>query len=86
MKTLSQIHGLSDIHLIIQSQYGLVMIIHTKKGGGVDTTEQGYAKLIYYHLMKYMAQYSSGEDWVQPDSVVQQQIEVGYNPTKSAWT
>ena len=51
-----------------------------EKGGGVDTTEQGYAKLIYYHLMKYMAQYSSGEDWVQPDSVVQQQIEVGSIP------
>ena len=30
--------------------------------------------------MKYMAQYSSGEDWVQPDSVVQQQIRSGSIP------
>ena len=51
-----------------------------EKGGGVDTTEQEYSKLIYYYLMKYMAQSSSGDDWVQPDSVVKQQIEIGSNP------
>ena len=51
-----------------------------EKGGGVDTTEQEYSRLIYYYLMKYMAEYSSGDDWVQPDSVVKQQIEIGSNP------
>lgn len=51
-----------------------------EKGGGVDTTEQEYSRLIYYYLMKYMAESSSGDDWVQPDSVVKQQIEIGSNP------
>lgn len=51
-----------------------------EKGGGLDATEQRYAKFIYYYLMKYMAQYSSGDDWVQPDSVVKQKIELGSNP------
>ena len=30
--------------------------------------------------MKYMAESSSGDDWVQPDSVVKQQIEIGSDP------
>ena len=51
-----------------------------EKGGGVDTTEQEYSRLIYYYLMKYMAESSSGDDWVQPDSVVKQQIEIGSDP------
>jgi len=51
-----------------------------EQGGGVDTTEQEYSRLIYYYLMKYMAESSSGDDWVQPDSVVKQQIEIGSNP------
>ena len=51
-----------------------------EKGGGVDTTEQEYSRLIYYYLMKYMAESSSGDDCVQPDSVVKQQIEIGSNP------
>ena len=51
-----------------------------EQGGGVDTTEQEYSRLIYYYLMKYMAESSSGEDWVQPDSVVKQQIEIGSDP------
>ena len=51
-----------------------------EKGGGVDTTEQEYSRLIYYYLMKYIAESSSGDDWVQPDSVVKQQIEIGSNP------
>lgn len=51
-----------------------------EQGGGVDTTEQEYSRLIYYYLMKYMAQSSSGDDWVQPDSVVKQQIEIGSDP------
>jgi len=51
-----------------------------EKGGGVDTTEQEYSRLIYYYLMKYMAESSSGDDWVQPDSVVRQQIEIGSDP------
>ena len=51
-----------------------------EKGGGVDTTEQEYSRLIYAYLMKYMAESSSGDDWVQPDSVVKQQIEIGSNP------
>ena len=48
--------------------------------GGVDTTEQEYSRMIYYYLMKYMAESSSGDDWVQPDSVVKQQIEIGSDP------
>ena len=51
-----------------------------EQGGGVDTTEQEYSRLIYYYLMKYMAESSSGDDWVQPDSVVKQQIEIGSDP------
>ena len=51
-----------------------------EQGGGVDTTEQEYSRLIYYYLMKYMAESSSGYDWVQPDSVVKQQIEIGSDP------
>ena len=51
-----------------------------EKGGGVDTTKQEYSRLIYYYLMKYMAESSSGDDWVQPDSVVKQQIEIGSDP------
>lgn len=51
-----------------------------EQGGGVDTTEQEYSRLIFYYLMKYMAQSSSGDDWVQPDSVVKQQIEIGSDP------
>ncbi len=51
-----------------------------EQGGGVDTTEQEYSRMIYYYLMKYMAESSSGDDWVQPDSVVKQQIEIGSNP------
>ena len=51
-----------------------------EKGGGVDTTEQEYSRLIYYYLMKYMAESSSGDNWVQPDSVVKQQIEIGSDP------
>ena len=30
-----------------------------EQGGGVDTTEQEYSRLIYYYLMKYMAESSS---------------------------
>jgi len=51
-----------------------------EQGGGVDTTEQEYSRMIYYYLMKYMAESSSGDDWVQPDSVVKQQIEIGSDP------
>ena len=51
-----------------------------EQGGGVDTTEQEYSRLIYYYLMKYMAESSSGDNWVQPDSVVKQQIEIGSDP------
>lgn len=51
-----------------------------EQGGGVDTTEQEYSRLIYYYLMKYMSESSSGDDWVQPDSVVKQQIEIGSDP------
>ena len=51
-----------------------------EQGGGVDTTEQEYSRLIYYYLMKNMAESSSGDDWVQPDSVVKQQIEIGSDP------
>ena len=51
-----------------------------EQGGGVDTTEQEYSRLIYYYLMQYMAESSSGDDWVQPDSVVKQQIEIGSDP------
>jgi len=51
-----------------------------EQGGGVDTTEQEYSRLIYYYIMKYMAESSSGDDWVQPDSVVKQQIEIGSDP------
>ena len=51
-----------------------------EKNGGVDTTEQEYSKLIYYYLMQYMAQFSTGDDWEQPDSVVRQQIEIGSDP------
>ena len=51
-----------------------------EQGGGVDTTEQEYSRLIYYYLMKYMAESSSGDDWVQPDSVVKRQIEIGSDP------
>lgn len=51
-----------------------------EQGGGVDTTEQEYSRLIYYYLMKYMAESSSGDDWVQPDSVVKQQIEIESDP------
>lgn len=50
------------------------------EGGGLNQTEQTYPKWIYYYLMQYMAQFSSREDWKQPDSVVKQQIEVGSNP------
>ena len=53
-----------------------------EQGGGVDTTEQEYSRLIYYYLMKYMAESSSGDDWVQPDSVVKQQIEIGSDPLR----
>ena len=51
-----------------------------EQGGGVDTTEQEYSRLIYYYLMKYMVESSNGDDWVQPDSVVKQQIEIGSDP------
>lgn len=50
------------------------------EGGGLNQTEQTYPKWIYYYLMQYMAQFSSRDDWEQPDSVVKQQIEVGSNP------
>lgn len=50
------------------------------EGGGLNQTEQTYPKWIYYYLMQYMAQFSSREDWEQPDSVVKQQIELGSNP------
>ena len=50
------------------------------KGGGLNQTEQTYPKWIYYYLMQYMAQFSSRDDWEQPESVVKQKIELGSDP------